>query len=453
MCIVKAFSIAIACSAAIFSANPATAQDDVLTNQGFDPTIFIAHQGRVTDENLDMYGVVRTDSFLFGGSVYVAGTPEGNVYNMDTFLSLTEEELTRRMNNQIAERYPNHYEEAVDPVSGLTYYFVPPNRFKGLVIMDIEGERLVVHPDKLLEHYLYTEWNGLTGHALVNRMMEQYGLCATVTKRALPGGKVGLFGVVSSRRNGTSSEDYVRKVNFFKQKAAAPENWLRDVDYLCPSMWSAWAPMDQEQSCQSSGNTIRDCAARYFGAIDVAIGAFTRGPLIDYSGCDGDPTAPYSGCANINPDQWEGLDPVRDVTGRAFGICPLLTVQVRNTASCAHEQFLVDAAVDPTLHSTLTIFTDYLNELVFIQNSPLVDCYAFWTPGDIPFEPTRRTLDVLPFPVFCDYNGNGRVGVADDRIFTRNYNNGHIRADLNNDGLVNEIDRMIMDINLNTVLP
>ncbi|MBX3323414.1 MAG: hypothetical protein KF757_10520 [Phycisphaeraceae bacterium] len=452
---VTAIALASACTTALCS-NTAAAQAAPVENpirHGFDRSIFIAHQGRKTEENMEMYGVVRTDSFLFGGSVYVAGTPSNNVYNLDTFLTRTEEILTWRMNNQIAERFPNHYQQAVDPRSGLTYFFVPAERFNGLVIMDIEGENLVVHPDKLLNHYLHTNWNGLTGHALVNRMMEQYGLCAMVTKRALPGASVGLFGIVTSRRNGTSSEEYVRKVNFFKQKAAAPENWLRDVDYLCPTMWSAWAPMDEIVSCQASGNTIRDCAARYYGAIDVAIGAFTRGPLIDYTGCNGNPADPYSGCANVTPNLWLDPDPVRDVTGRAFKICLLLTVQVRNQASCAHERFLVEPDVDPGLHSTLRVFTAYLNDLVFVQNSYLVDCYAFWTPGDIPFGPTRLTMNALPFPLLGDYTGDGRVDAADDLVFQQSFEVRHPRADLNADGVVDRIDRMIMDIQMNNNRP
>lgn len=428
-------------------------QCDVPTKEGFEPAIFIAHQGRKTDENMDMYGVVRTDCFLFGGSVYVAGTPSNNVYNLDTFLTRTEEILTWRMNNQVAERFPNDYLEAVDPDSGLTYYYVPAERFDGLVIMDIEGENLVVHPDKLLEHYLNTEWNGLTGHALVDRMMEQYGLCATVTKRALPGAKVGLFGVVTSRRNGTSSEEYVRKVNFFKQKAAAPENWLRDVDYLCPTLWSAWAPSDEVVSCQQSGATIRSCSARYLSAVDIVVGAFTRGPLVDFSGCDGDPMDPYSGCANVEPETWAGIEPVRDVTGRAFKICPLLSVQVRNMASCAHERFLIERDVDPTLDSTLEIFTGYLNALVFENPSCFVDVYAFWTPGDIPFMPTRQTFDALSFPLLGDYTGNGRVGVADERVFSRNYELRHPRADLNGDGTVDIVDRILMNVQLGVGMP
>lgn len=439
------FSIKATAIAATCLVSTASAQCEYTPKGGFEPAIFIAGQGYAINDRMDMYGVVRTDCFLVGGSVYAAGSPDENNYTLDTFLTRTPELLTQAMNNYVEANFPNRYQQAYDETNDTWYNFVPADRFTGLVIMDIEGENLVAHPDTLIEHYEFTVWNGLSGHNIVNRIMAQYGLCADITDRAFPGGKVGLFSVVRGRRNGRSSDQYVRKVNFFKQKAADPANWLHNVDYLCPAVWSAWSPEDEVNSCQMSGNTIHSCAGRYLGAIDVTIGAFTRGPLVDYSNDPGNEKDPYGGTAIREPENWISIDPVRDANGNAFKICPLLSVQVLNSASCADQRFAVEPGVDPTLTQTIAVMTEYLDTIVFDQPACYVDCYGFWTPHDIPFQPTRDTLTALPWPMLGDYNGNGRIGVMDDRIFTRHFDNNDPRADLNTDGLVDRFDRCIMD--------
>ncbi len=444
----KATAIASACFASI-----ASAQCEYTSKGGFEPTIFIAGQGRPVTDRMEMYGVVRTDAFLIGGSVYAAGTPDGNNYTLDTFLTRTDAMLTQAMNNYVASRFPYRYEQAWDEDAQIWYNFVPADRFTGLVIMDIEGENLVVHPDKLIEHYEFTYWNGLSGHDIVNRIMEQYGRCADITDRAFPGANIGLFGVVRGRRNGTSSDQYVRKVNFFKQKAAHPENWLRNVDYLCPAVWSAWSPSDEVTSCQNNGNTIHSCPQRYLGAINVAMGAFTRGPLVDYSNDPGNESDPYGGVVNRNPEDWVSLEPVRDVDGNVFKICPLLSVQVMNGASCANGRFVIDHAVDPGLSQTIGVMTEYLNEIVFNQPACVIDAYAFWAPHDIPFQPFRDILTILPWPILGDYNGDARVGDRDNFIFSRHFDNQNLRADLNGDGLIDRDDRCIMNAQLGTPCP
>jgi len=216
------FSIKATAIAATCLVSTASAQCEYTPKGGFEPAIFIAGQGYAINDRMDMYGVVRTDCFLVGGSVYAAGSPDENNYTLDTFLTRTPELLTQAMNNYVEANFPNRYQQAYDETNDTWYNFVPADRFTGLVIMDIEGENLVAHPDTLIEHYEFTVWNGLSGHNIVNRIMAQYGLCADITDRAFPGGKVGLFSVVRGRRNGRSSDQYVRKVNFFKQKAAAP---------------------------------------------------------------------------------------------------------------------------------------------------------------------------------------------------------------------------------------
>lgn len=419
------------------------------TNKGGLPgSIFIAQQGGPIDQKMDMYGVVRTDAFLIAGRFYYAGSVEGHsgVYDMNSFLSATHEMLTDELNTFVSNVFPGQYEQAIDPDTGVLYYYLPPEIFQGLAIMDIEGEALEVHPDSLLDHYRYTTWNGYSGMELVDRFMEQYGMCADVTKRAFPGGNVGLFGVVRGRRNGTSSDEYVRKVNLFKQKAADPRNWLRNVDYLCPAIFSAWAPKDEATSCQPNGSTIVSCAARYLGSAQVTVEAFTRGPLVDFDTCGGDENDPDSGCAIRRPDDWYKIDPVRDVNGNAFRICPLISVQIMNGLSCAHDRFAVEPGIDPTLESTIGVSTGYLNDLVFNSAGCIVDCYAYWTPVlDFPFLPTRDTLTALPWPMLGDYNGNGQVGLGDNAAFTFHFWNADLRADLNGDDIVDRYDRMIMD--------
>jgi len=440
----NALALGLAC---LLSSTHAQAQCEYTNKGGFEPTIFVAQQGGPIQESMDMYGVVRTDCFLIGGRFFYAGSVEGHVgvYDMNSFLSATHEMLTDEMNIFLDNVFPGQYEQAFDSDTGVWYYYLPADQFQGLAIMDIEGEALEVHPDSLLDHYRYTTWNGLSGMELVDRFMEQYGMCADVTSRAFPGGKVGLFGVVRGRRNGTSSDEYVRKVNLFKQKAADPRNWLRNVDYLCPAVFSAWSPQDEIGGCTGT-EVINSCAARYLGSASVTVEAFSRGPLVDFDNCDGDPNDPDSGCANRRPEDWYRFEPVRDANGNIFKICPLLSVEVMNAASCGNNLFCVDPAVDPTLVNTLAVSTGYLNNLVFNKPGCVVDCYAYWTPVvDFPFRQTRDTLTVLPWPLLGDYNGNGIVGPGDNNTFSFHFGRRDLRADLDGDGIVDRFDRQIMD--------
>jgi hypothetical protein len=437
-------ALALAC---LGSSSIASAQCEFTTKRGFQPAIFIAQQGEPTTTRFEMYGVVRTDCFLIGGHFFYAGTAENSheEYTLDDFLSATRAMLTERMDGLVMEKFPDLAVQRYDAVHDEWYLCVPEDRFQGLAIMDIEGDSLDAHPDSLLDHYLYTTWNGLSGNDIADRIMQQYGLCADMASRALPGGRIGLFNPVRGRLNGSSSEDYVRRVNFFKQKCADPRNWLGNLDYICPILWSGWAPIDEQSSCQNNGATIHSCAARYYGAIDVAIGAWTRGPLVDFDSCDGDRDDPFSGCANVTPEEWAGPDPLRDGRGNLFKICPLLTVRVANNNSCANGLYLIQPNADPTLANTHHVTTDYLNNLVFNQPACIVDCYAYYTPNDEPILPIRQALTVLSWPLLGDYNGNGRVGPGDDNSFNFHYSRNDLRADLNGDGNVNRQDREMMD--------
>lgn len=442
-------AIVLACLGSMSIAN---AQCEFTTKRGVSPAIFIAQQGEPTTERMEMYGVVRTDCFLIGGHFFYAGTAPNSAeeYTLDDFLSADRAMLAERMNGLVTEKFPNDVVQRYDPVWNEWYLCVPENRFKGLAIMDIEGDSLDAHPDTLLDHYLYTTWNGLSGHELVDRMMVQYGLCADMASRAFPGGSIGLFNPVRGRRNGSSSEDYVRRVEFFKQKTADSGDALRNLDYLCPMLWSAWAPIDEQTSCQSNGALVRDCAARYYGAVDVAIGAFTKGPLVDYDNCGGDTSDPFSGCANIHPEDWAGSDLARDGQGNAFKICPLVTARIANTSSCANTLYLAHPNADPTMEDTLGVTTAYLNDMIFNRPACIVDSYGYYTPADEPILAIRQILSALPWPRLGDYNGNGLVNQGDNNVFTMRYNNRDFRADLNGDGTVNLMDRTLMDNLLTT---
>lgn len=444
---------AAAMSAAVLSSRTdAQVQCEWTPKDGVPPTVFIAQQGREMDEDLEMFGFLRTDAFLIGGSVYCAGTPTDD-YSLGDFLTRTQSQLTHAMNNFILARYPDTCVQAYDDTTGEWFYYVPEEDFNGLVIMDIEGHGLVVHPDNLLDHYRYTSYEGLTRHALVNRIMAQYGKCADITRRGFPGSRIGLFGVLRGRRNGSSSEEFVRKAAFFKQKAAHPNNWLRNVDYLCPVVFSGWSPNDEITSC-TGGTPIRSCSTRYAGMIDTALGALTRGPLIDRSGsCRGNANNPESGCANVNPSLWVDSEPVVDAEGRVFRICPLLSVKILNGGSCDDGRYLVEDGVDPTLENTLGVISGYLNEYVFEDETCVVDCYAYWVDQQIDRQYVRRTMERLAYPVFGDFNDNGKVGFMDDRIFTNHWLAGRPRADMNGDGVVNADDRCIMNGLLSTPCP
>ncbi len=434
---------AAALSAALLSGR-SEAQCEWTPKVGFSPTVFVAQQGRAMADDLEMYGFLRTDAFLIGGSVYCAGTPTDD-YSLGDFLTRTQAQLTQAMNNFIVARYPDTYQEAFDDTTGEWYYYVPEEDFNGLVVMDIEGHGLVVHPDNLLDHYRYTNYEGLTGHAVVNRIMAQYGKCADVTRRGFPGSRIGLFGVLRGRRNGNSSEELVRKAEFFKLKAAHEDNWLRNVDYLCPVVFSGWSPNDEVTSC-TGGSPIRSCADRYEGMIDTTIRVLTRGPLIDRSGsCGGNVNNPDSGCANVDPDTWNRPAPVVDVNGRPFRICPLLSLKVLNQTSCDDDRFLVEEGVDPTLENSLGVISGYLDRLLFEQPACLVDCYAYWVDQEIDRNHLRQTMTQLAYPVFGDFNDNGQVGQMDDRLFTAHWVAGRLKADMNGDGVVNAEDRCIMD--------
>lgn len=415
--------------------------------------VFIAQQGRPLDENLRMYGMLRTDAFLIGGSVYAAGTPTED-YSLDDFLTRTDEQLATAMDNFVESRYPDSYLVGYDAAANRSYSYVPEEAFNGLVIMDIEGHGLVVHPDNLLDHYRSTNYEGMTGHQIVNRIMKQYGKCADITKRAFPGGHVGLFGVLRGRRNGRSSEELVRKAEFFKLKAAHSQNWLRNVDYLCPVVFSGWSPLDEVNSC-SGGAPIRNCAARYEGMVDTAVRALTSGPLVTRGGptCGGSFYNPDSGCANVEPELWTEDDPVVDVNGVAFKVCPLLSVKIFNQSSCHDDRYLAEAEVDPTLESTLGAATVDLDQYVFENASPYVDCYAYWIDQEIDRQLVRQTMTVQTFPIFGDYDSDGDVDRMDDRLFSQHFVAGHPAADLNGDGSVDAADRCIMNNLLGIACP
>lgn len=447
-------SLGIVVGACLLAAQQARTDAEPLVRAGMEQgAVFVAQQGRPLDEDLRMYGMLRTDAFLIGGSVYAAGTPTED-YSLDDFLTRTDEELSTAMDNFVESRYPDTFLVGYDAAAGRSYSYVPENVFDGLVIMDIEGHGLVAHPDNLLDHYRYTNYEGMTGHQVANRIMKQYGKCADITKRAFPGGKVGLFGVLRGRRNGNSSEELVRKADFFKLKAAHPQNWLRNVDYLCPVVFSGWSPLDEVSSC-SGGSPIRNCAARYEGMVDTSVRALTNGPLITRGGpvCGGSIYNPDSGCANVDPELWTEDDPVVDADGVAFKICPLLSVKIFNQSSCHDDRYLADPEVDPTLENTLGAATRALDRYVFENSSPYVDCYAYWIDQEIDRQQVRQTLTAQKYPVFGDFNSNGRVGAMDDRLFMQHFLAGRLAADLNGDGLVDLLDRCIMNNLLGITCP
>lgn len=436
-------SLCAASLSAAFLSSGAHAQCEYSAKRSMGSSVLIAQQGIPLSEDLQMYGRLRTDAFLIGGSVYAAGTPDHVSYSLEDFLTRTDEQLSQAMNNFVATRFPNEYRVGYDADSQRYFNYVPESAFTGMIIMDIEGNGLVAHPDNLLDHYRYTSALGLTGHELVNAIMAQYGKCADLTRRGFPGSKIGLFGVIRGRRNGNSSEELVRKVAFFKLKAADPRDWLRNVDYLCPVVFSGWSPNDQVQSC-SGGSPIRSCAARYLGMINVAVRALTRGPQIEYGTCGGSPWLPNSGCANVDPLLWTAYEPVRDANGNFFRICPLLSIKIFNQTSCDDDRYLVEDGVDPTLQSTLGVISGYLNGLVFDQPGCLVDCYAYWIDQEIDRSLLRRTMAALDFPVFGDFDDDGLVTSLDERIFATHWTDRSPRADMNGDGVVNAEDRCIM---------
>lgn len=435
-----------ATTTAAIAALPALAQCEYTSKRGFEPSVFIAQQGIPMAEDLQMYGKLRTDAFLIGGSVYAAGTPDESAYTLEDFLSRPDEDLAQALDNFVESRFPDVYQVAYDAATDHWYSYVPASEFEGLVIMDIEGVGLAAHPDNLLDHYRYTNLNGLTGHELVDTIMAQYGKCADVTARAFPGARIGLFGVVRGRRNGRSSEEFVRKVEFFKMKAKDPRNWLVNVDYLCPVVFSGWSPNDEVTSCSGSA-PIRNCAARYEGMIDVALRALTYGPLVDYSSpdCNGSEWDPDTGCANVDPELWTELEPVYDAEGNAFRILPLLTLRIHNQASCDDEQYLVEPTVDPTLQSTLQVIAGYMDEILFNSPACLADSYAYWVDQEIDVHQVRETMTALAYPILGDFNDNGIVGPMDNHIFTLLFNAGNLRADLNGDRSLDRHDRCIMD--------
>lgn len=433
---------AVTLSAAMVSVG-AEAQCEFSAKRPMGATVLVAQQGIPLTDDLQMYGRLRTDAFLIGGSVYCAGTPNEVSYSLEDFLTRTDALLSLAMNNFVRTRFPNDYQVAYDAERGEYYNYVPEHAFNGMIIMDIEGNGLVAHPDNLLNHYRYSSVLGMSGHELVDAIMAQYGKCADFTRRGFPGARIGLFGVIRGRRNGNSSEELVRKVDFFKLKAADPRDWLRNVDYLCPVVFSGWSPNDQVQSC-SGGNPIRSCAARYLGMINVAVRALTRGPLVDHTSCGGSAWEPDSGCANVAPDLWTMYEPVRDASGNAFRICPLLSIKIFNQASCDNDRYLVEDGVDPTLVNTLGVISGYLNSMVFQQPPCLVDCYAYWVDQEIDKDLLRRTLTTLEFPVLGDFDDDGLVGPTDDRLFSNFWFERHPRADMNGDGVIDAADRCIM---------
>ncbi|MCL4222344.1 MAG: hypothetical protein KJZ65_13345 [Phycisphaerales bacterium] len=438
-------------SAAVLSGG-AHAQCEYTTKRAMGSTVLIAQQGIPLSENLEMYGLLRTDAFLIGGSVYAAGTPDHVSYSLEDFLTRTDEQLSQAMNNFVASRFPNDYQVGYDADSGQYYNYVPESAFSGMIIMDIEGNQLVAHPDNLLDHYRYTTVLGMSGHVLVDAIMAQYGKCADLTRRGFPGSKIGLFGVIRGRRNGNSSAELVRKIAFFKLKAADPRDWLRNVDYLCPVVFSGWSPNDQVQSC-SGGTPIRSCSARYLGMINVTVRALTRGPQIEYGSCGGSPWDPDSGCANVDPLLWSVYEPVRDAEGNYFRICPLLSIKIYNQASCDDNRYLVEDGVDPTLQNTLAVISGYMNSLVFNQSPCVVDCYAYWIDQEIDKSLLRRSMTTLPYPVLGDFDDDGQVGFLDQRLFSSYWYARDPRADMNGDGVVNSEDRCVMDMLLGNPCP
>ncbi|KAA0215327.1 MAG: hypothetical protein DYG94_04435 [Leptolyngbya sp. PLA3] len=422
----------------------AEGQCEYSAKRSMGPNVLIAQQGIPLSDDLPMYGLLRTDAFLIGGSVYCAGTPDHVAYSLEDFLTRTDEQLAQAMDNFIETRFPNDFQVAYDPEREEYYSYVPEHAFRGMIIMDIEGNGLVAHPDNLLDHYRYSSILGMTGHELVDAIMAQYGKCADFTRRGFPESRIGLFGVIRGRRNGNSSEELVRKVEFFKLKAADPRNWLRNVDYLCPVVFSGWSPTDEVQSCSGS-NPIRSCSARYLGMIDVTVRALTRGPLVEHGDCGGSPWEPDSGCANVAPELWTSYEPVRDAAGNRFGICPLLSVKIFNQTSCDDDRYLVEEGVDPTLENTLGVISGYLNRLVFERPACVVDCYAYWIDQEIDQNQLRQTMTRLAYPILGDYNDDRRVEHQDNQIFTSHWIAGRPAADMNGDGAIDAQDRCVMN--------
>lgn len=363
---------------------------------------FFTEQDDPMDPRYQQYGL-RTDMLVITAS-YLSARPTQSWVD---FAAVPYSQIRRTLNHYRQDRLGWNYADA--------------RAFTGVIVLDIEGEAMPPNWINIRDQCL--PWDPEL--RAFRWFLEGWRNRIFAVKEVFPNAKIGVWNPILPPANGNAPKAFRDEAMFV---AVCAKKWrvFNQVDYLCPRLYPAWGTAD-------FNGDLAEVRARYR--------RYARNILL------------YA--------RW-----IKRSNDTPIDLLPVYTLRVSNrcdrgtpglTCSLQHRRYLIDPSVDPTLHHTLRVsITELLDPRIAVsaQNptrmADPVAGIAFWVGDEAATAAEMAsdglTLDQFWSTLFCrgDFDADGALTAFDLNIYTELYTDGDVRADLDDDGDIDNNDLLAM---------